>query len=188
MGLIEEIFKASMNGQGFLPVVTKSTRFKNCVTVLDLHTCFNCSEKHGFIFFIYEKLEQNPPLHPNCRCSVQPLEAIEAGTATVDGTSGADWHIKNVNKLPDNYITKEELKSFHWKRGKAPSNYAPGKIVGGNIYKNDDLHLPHEMKRIWYEADINYVQGKRNSQRLVYSDDGLIFVTYNHYQTFYEIN
>ena len=29
--------------------------------------------------------------------------------------------------------------------------------------------------------------GKRNRQRIVYSNDGLIFVSYDHYQTFYEI-
>lgn len=43
-------------------------------------------------------------------------------------------------------------------------------------------------KRIWYEADINYTGGFRNGHRIVYSNDGLIFVTYDHYNTFYEIN
>ena len=38
-----------------------------------------------------------------------------------------------------------------------------------------------------YEADINYDKGFRNRQRILYSNDGLIFVTYDHYQTFYEI-
>jgi len=41
--------------------------------------------------------------------------------------------------------------------------------------------------RIWYEADINYTGGKRKKQRIVWSNDGLIFVTYDHYKTFYEI-
>ena len=41
--------------------------------------------------------------------------------------------------------------------------------------------------RIWYEADINYKRGYRNTQRLLFSNDGLIFVTYDHYETFAEI-
>jgi hypothetical protein len=42
-------------------------------------------------------------------------------------------------------------------------------------------------RRIWYEADINYTSGYRGTERILYSNDGLIFVTYDHYQTFYEI-
>ena len=41
--------------------------------------------------------------------------------------------------------------------------------------------------RVWYEADINYTGGYRNTHRILYSNDGLIFVTYNHYETFYEV-
>ena len=40
---------------------------------------------------------------------------------------------------------------------------------------------------IWYEADIDYQSGYRNTYRILYSNDGLIFVTYDHYQTFYEV-
>ena len=54
-------------------------------------------------------------------------------------------------------------------------------------YKNDNGILPEKFGRIWYEADINYTPGKRNKHRIVWSNDGIIFVTYNHYDTFYEI-
>ena len=47
--------------------------------------------------------------------------------------------------------------------------------------------MPHKDGRVWYEADINYKTGKRNTQRIVWSNDGLIFVPYDHYDTFYEI-
>ena len=57
----------------------------------------------------------------------------------------------------------------------------------GNIFKNENKHLPSAPGRIWYEADINYSGGKRNRQRILYSNDGLMFATYDHYQTFYEI-
>lgn len=49
------------------------------------------------------------------------------------------------------------------------------------------LHLPAAAGRIWYEADINYDGGFRGTDRILYSNDGLIFVTYDHYRTFIEI-
>lgn len=55
------------------------------------------------------------------------------------------------------------------------------------IYQNRNKHLPYKLGRIWYEADINYYEGRRNRHRLLWSNDGLIFVTYDHYATFYEI-
>ena len=65
-------------------------------------------------------------------------------------------------------------------------NPVMGAITAG-VYKNLDGHLPQAPGRIWYEADINYKTGRRNNQRVVWSNDGLIFVTYDHYETFYEI-
>ena len=55
------------------------------------------------------------------------------------------------------------------------------------MFYNDKGKLPEKNGRIWYEADINYLKGKRNSERIVYSNDGLIFVSYDHYKTFIEI-
>lgn len=60
-------------------------------------------------------------------------------------------------------------------------------MIGGDPYKNKERKLPSAPNRIWYEADINYISGERNRQRILYSNDGLIFVTYDHYQTFHEI-
>lgn len=60
-------------------------------------------------------------------------------------------------------------------------------MIARGIYFNDDGHLPQVDGRIWYEADINYYEGKRNGHRVLWSNDGLIFVTYDHYETFYEI-
>ena len=63
----------------------------------------------------------------------------------------------------------------------------PGKMLMGGVYQNKDGHLPRESGRIWYEADINYTKGYRGIERIVFSNDGLIFVTYDRYETFYEI-
>lgn len=60
-------------------------------------------------------------------------------------------------------------------------------MVTQGEYFNDDGHLPMAAGRRWFEADINYIGGFRNMQRIVYSNDGLVFVTYDHYHTFIEV-
>lgn len=57
----------------------------------------------------------------------------------------------------------------------------------GGIYHNHDRRLPDSPGRVWYEADLNYYRGARNSHRIVWSNDGLVFVTYDHYNTFIEV-
>lgn len=59
------------------------------------------------------------------------------------------------------------------------------KMIGGDLYKNIDGKLPEKDK--WHEADLDYTKGKRNAKRILRSNDGLIFVSYDHYKTFYEI-
>ena len=91
-------------------------------------------------------------------------------------------------KLPDYYITKEEAKALGWKSKQANlAEVAPGKMLGGNIYQNKEKLLPSKLGRSWYAADLDFDIGFRNNKRLFYSNDGLIFVSYDHGQTFYEI-
>ena len=59
--------------------------------------------------------------------------------------------------------------------------------LGGDEFLNDKDKLPCAPGRTWYEADIDYTYGKRNLKRILYSNDGLVFVSEDHYQTFYEI-
>ncbi len=149
-------------------------------------TCRPCAENHGRIKDI-AILKTNPRIgvHHNCKCMYVPMRTKIIGTATDIGNDGADMHLTFYDKLPDYYVTKEEAKRLGWK--KKLSKDLPGKMIGGDPYKNDDGKLPQTPNRVWREADINYVTGKRNRQRILYSNDGLMFVTYDHYHTFYEM-
>lgn len=169
------------------PPTVESKNWKHWVANIDLKTCLLCRNLNGKIYSIEDTDFEEPPLHPNCRCEIVALEAVGAGNATKDGKNGADFWIKYTGKLPDYYISKEEISSLGWRQGKSPKKFAPNKMIAGGIYRNDDGHLPHVSGRIWYEADINYYEGRRNRHRLLWSNDGLIFVTYDHYGTFYEI-
>ena len=142
---------------------------------------------HGKIYEMNETPVPVPPVHLFCRCQIKAMEAIVAGYATTDGTAGADYWLQVYKQLPPNYINKSQLQAAGWVRGDAPSDYVDGKMVTMGSYNNYDSHLPSAPGRIWYEADINYYSGKRNSQRILWSNDGLIFVTYDHYKTFVEI-
>lgn len=187
MDIFEYLILQKKNGTGWDPEFGESNKYKLWKAILDLKTCPPCRNNHGKIWIITEAVATEPPLHPNCRCSIIPLETIKAGTATSNKTDGADWYLKYNNQLPEYYISKKELEILGWRVGKKPSKFAPNKMLHKGIYNNDDNHLPDSSNRIWYEADINYTQGKRNGQRVLWSNDGLIFVTFDHYETFYEI-
>ena len=89
--------------------------------------------------------------------------------------------------MPNYYLTEQEARALGWKWGESPSKYFSGKMISRGIYLNSNKHLPDMPGRVWHEADINYYSGKRNAHRILWSNDGLIFVTYVHYKTFYEI-
>ena len=64
---------------------------------------------------------------------------------------------------------------------------APGKSIGGSPFGNYEEILPDKDGRKWFECDINFEGGFRNAERLVYSNDGLIYYTADHYKTFEQI-
>ena len=171
----------------FNPVTTHSRDYKNWRAILDLKTCFECRSRHGQIYRIDEVVVPEPPLHNNCRCDIIPMESVEAGNATKNGNDGADYWLKYFGELPEYYETKDDAYLAGWRDGKSPAKFISGKMIGGNVYYNSNVHLPDAPGRIWYEADINYYEGRRNRHRVLWSNDGLIFVTYDHYETFYEI-
>ena len=171
----------------YSPPTQESRNYKNWIATLDLKTCLECRSRHGQIYPMDEMPDIEPPIHPNCRCDIEPMKEVEAGYATKDGQYGADYWIKHIASLPKYYITEDELAALGWKRGKSPAKFAPGKMATMGIYQNKNHHLPQIPGRIWYEADINYYSGRRNGHRLLWSNDGLLFVTYDHYETFLEI-
>ena len=181
----ERVFKNLLDT--YDPPTVESKNWKQWVANIDLKTCLLCRSLNGKIYSMDDSDFQEPPIHPNCKCEILPMKAVIAGNATKNGENGADFWIKYIGRLPDYYISKEEISNLGWRQGKSPKKFAPNKMITGGIYRNDDRHLPHVSGRIWYEADINYYEGKRNKHRLLWSNDGLMFVTYNHYGTFYEI-
>ena len=169
------------------PPAGQSSRWKHWMTEMDPKVCSKCEEMQGKVYSLHEIPDPAPPLHPNCRCEIEVMKSVIAGFGTRDGINGADWWLKHYNKLPDYYITWDNLYSLGYRYGKPPRKYAPGMMIDGGEYENKNGHLPSAPGRKWYEADINYYEGHRNDHRIVWSNDGLVFVSYDHYHTFYEI-
>lgn len=147
----------------------KSDYYKDWVTTLEERTCFVCRSQNGQIYEMSEIAMPQPPLHPNCRCKILPMEAVVAGNATKDGNNGADWWLKYFGVLPHYYITRDELIKLGWRDGNKLSKFAPNKMYCKGVYDNRDNHLPQVSGRIWYEADIHYTPGRRNRQRILWS-------------------
>ena len=101
---------------------------------------------------------------------------------------GVDYYLFTHHCLPNNYLTQSEAKLLGWVNWKGNLwDVLPGAVIGGRQYKNRDGRLPNKPGRIWYEVDFDYNGGYRNWKRIVFSNDGLMFVTYDHYLTFSEV-
>lgn len=93
-------------------------------------------------------------------------------------------YIHTYNRLPKNFITKAEAKALGWTGGSLIP-YAPYKCIGGDIYANYEKTLPVKEGRIYYECDIDTLGAlERGAKRLVYSNDGLVYYTEDHYAAF----
>ena len=94
------------------------------------------------------------------------------------------FYIYTYGHLPYNFITKKEAESLGWSGGSLEP-YAPGKCIGGNRFGNYEGILPEKEGRQYMECDIDTLGAeKRGAKRIVFSNDGLIYYTEDHYETF----
>ncbi|PSM53282.1 ribonuclease, Barnase family [Campylobacter blaseri] len=98
-------------------------------------------------------------------------------------------YIFKYKSLPKNYITKKEAMKLGW-QSKSYNlwDVAPNKSIGGDRFGNYENKLPNKSGRVWRECDIDYKGGNRNAKRLVFSNDGLIYYTSDHYNSFEKID
>lgn len=99
-------------------------------------------------------------------------------------TNAVANYLQRYQQLPDFYLTKKQAREQGWnaKEGNL-CEVLPGRAIGGDRFMDREKQLPKEAGRQWYEADVNYQCGRRGSDRLLYSNDGLIYVTTDHYRT-----
>ena len=93
-------------------------------------------------------------------------------------------YIHTYGCLPDNFITKKEAQDLGWSGGSLEP-YAPGMCIGGNRFGNYEGLLPEAEGRSYTECDIDTLEAEsRGAKRIVFSNDGLIYYTEDHYASF----
>ena len=135
----------------------------------------------------------------SCAYTAQPVEREDVSKTTAAKTTKVKTIDKNgsytskedvalyihtYGELPSNFITKKEAERLGWDGGSLEP-YAPGKSIGGSYFGNYEGKLPKKKGRTYYECDID-TKGRRSRgpKRIVYSTDGLIYYTPDHYETF----
>ena len=93
-------------------------------------------------------------------------------------------YIHTYGKLPSNFITKTEAKKLGWTGGSV-EKYAKDKAIGGDSFGNYEGLLPKKNGRKYTECDIDtHGASSRGAKRIIFSNDGLVYYTDNHYASF----
>ena len=127
--------------------------------------------------------EADIPTEPAAVLTPDAAEQID-----IDGsyTSAEDvaLYLYTYGCLPANFMTKSEARELGWEGG-GPEDIAPGMCIGGDRFGNYEGLLPEAEGRTYYECDIDTLgEDSRGAQRIVFSSDGLIYYTEDHYESF----
>lgn len=132
---------------------------------------------------------------PSCTAApaadaVSPGESDKSSPAALDEggeyTSAEDvaLYLHLYGHLPQNFITKKDAHALGWNGG-GLDDYADGKCIGGDRFGNYEGFLPDAPGREYHECDIDTLHAaSRGAKRIVYSNDGLIYYTEDHYESF----
>ena len=130
---------------------------------------------------------QEPPEEPESSEDPSPKE--EEGTVTEDGWYNTKDEVAEYlhlyNRLPGNYKTKTEAQAAGWSGGNVDRYTGEGTAIGGDRFGNREGLLPKAQGRQYTECDIDTVgKDARGAKRIIFSNDGLIYFTDDHYNTF----
>ena len=103
---------------------------------------------------------------------------------TYDSRDDVALYLHLYGALPQNFITKRRARDLGWSGGSVEI-YAPGCCIGGDRFGNYEGLLPEAAGRTYYECDIDTLgASSRGAKRIIYSSDGLIYYTEDHYASF----
>ena len=118
----------------------------------------------------------------SCLTPALALSVTEDGW--YDSKDEVALYLHTFGHLPDNYVTKREARNAGWEGGSLEL-YFPGCSIGGDVFRNLEEQLPKARGRIYYECDIGTAgQKSRGAKRIIFSNDGLIYYTDDHYESF----
>ena len=125
----------------------------------------------------------------NVLAPVRQPEAVTTAGISENGTYASRdevaEYLHQYGHLPSNYLTKKEAQDLGWIASKGNLwEVAPGMSIGGDRFGNREGLLPKASGRTYYECDIDFDGSYRNAKRIIYSNDGLIYYTEDHYESF----
>lgn len=122
------------------------------------------------------------PEAPVPETETQPESIDEGGSYTTK--EDLALYIHTYGHLPGNFVTKEEARAAGWEGG-GLDEVLPGMCIGGDRFGNREGLLPEATGRSWTECDVNTLHARsRGAERIVFSNDGLIYYTGDHYDSF----
>ncbi len=111
-------------------------------------------------------------------------DAAPAEDGSYDTKDAVALYLHTYGRLPPNYVTKTDAKKAGWEGGSL-EKYYPGCSIGGDVFGNREGLLPDAPGRVYYECDIDTTgKSSRGAKRIVFSNDGLIYYTDDHYDSF----
>ena len=131
-----------------------------------------------------EPTQEAPPSSTEQEQPKQDESPHLAENGTYTSKEDVALYIHTYGHLPSNFITKKDAQALGWPGGNLEP-YAPGKCIGGDRFGNYEGLLPAKKGRSYQECDIDTLGAKeRGAKRIVFSNDGLIYYTPNHYESF----
>ena len=129
--------------------------------------------------------EPAPAPQPEPEPDPAPVETVIDEDGYYTSKEDVALYIHTYGHLPSNYITKSKAKKAGWVAEEGNLwEVTDHMSIGGSRFGNREGKLPDKKGRTWYECDIDYDGGTRNGKRILYSNDGLIYYTGDHYNTF----
>ena len=161
----------------------------------------------GLIYYTkshYSNFEQITVVFPekNAKATSAPKATKAPETKKVLTTSAAvtygecytSWeevaaYLLAYGELPINYISLADAKELGYSSKKDNmGTVAPEFAIGGSDFANREGLLPAAAGRTWKECDVDMkADGKRGDHRLLYSNDGLVYLTRDRYKSFTEV-
>ena len=122
---------------------------------------------------------------PEDEVSEEPEVALIDEDGTYTSKEDVAAYLHEYGHLPSNFITKKEARKLGWVSNEGNlGEVAPGMSIGGDYFGNYEGNLPEAKGRDYYECDIDTDGSYRSAKRIVFSNDGLIYYTEDHYETF----
>lgn len=141
------------------------------------------------VMYVYNNfIKNNPTSANNTKVEYGKVNEAESSSLqqSVDQLTAEKTvisYVKQNHRLPDYYITKNEARKQGWNPSKGNlCEVLPGHAIGGDKFSNREKTLPQGEK--YFEADVNYHCGNRNADRIIFTKNGDVYLTKNHYKSF----